>query len=66
MTYHYSRFNTKPSLYTILKQMTLSDWCIIKPELIIIIIISILKHDLNLFISIINMSWIDSERDVPW
>ena len=38
---HYSHFNIKPSWYTILSQMTLTGWRIVKPEIIIIIIYSI-------------------------
>ena len=37
MTCHYSHFNIKPSKYTILTQMVLMGWHVIKPELIIII-----------------------------
>ena len=46
MTYRFSRFNTKTKLYNILPQMTLMDQHVVKSELIIIIIITIIFNDL--------------------
>ena len=47
MTYHQRRF-IKRNGYTILMQMTIMDWCVVNPELVVIIIINSVVFSLQI------------------